>query len=69
MLGAPPKPKDKQANLKFDPQEWSGEIVRIEDIEENLWDPMLGLKGKIDVTVKVREKNGEEKVTNDWTDK
>ncbi|XP_044269460.1 DNA replication ATP-dependent helicase/nuclease DNA2 isoform X2 [Tribolium madens] len=29
-----------------------GQITDIEDIEENLWCPQLGLKGKIDVTVR-----------------
>lgn len=38
-----------------------GIIDSIQDIEENIWMPRLGLKGKIDVTVKVKcgEKNGE----------
>uniref|UniRef100_A0A1B6CR65 DNA replication ATP-dependent helicase/nuclease DNA2 n=1 Tax=Clastoptera arizonana TaxID=38151 RepID=A0A1B6CR65_9HEMI len=31
--------------------EWIGEITGIADIEENIWAPKLGLKGKIDVTV------------------
>ncbi|EEZ99558.2 DNA replication ATP-dependent helicase/nuclease DNA2-like Protein [Tribolium castaneum] len=30
----------------------TGQICDIEDIEENLWCPQLGLKGKIDVTVR-----------------
>ncbi len=38
-------------------QPYSGQIDEIQDIEENIWSPRLGLKGKIDVTVKVRERN------------
>lgn len=36
---------------------WKGEIVSIEDIEENIWATNLGLKGKIDATVKVKTMN------------
>lgn len=41
---------------------FKGVIDSIEDIEENIWVPRLGLKGKIDATVKVRlhsQTNGE----------
>lgn len=31
---------------------WQGVIQSIEDIEENIWCPELGLKGKVDVSVK-----------------
>ncbi|XP_026813718.1 DNA replication ATP-dependent helicase/nuclease DNA2 [Rhopalosiphum maidis] len=30
---------------------WQGEIVSIEDIEDNLWVPAFGIKGKVDITV------------------
>jgi len=30
---------------------WQGEIVSIEDIEDNLWVPTFGVKGKVDITV------------------
>ena len=33
-------------------RQWSGKISEICDIEENFWSPRLGLKGKIDLTVK-----------------
>ena len=33
-------------------QQWRGKITEICDIEENFWSPRLGLKGKIDLTVK-----------------
>lgn len=29
---------------------WKGKILKVDDIEENLWCPQLGIKGKIDVT-------------------
>lgn len=32
--------------------DWTGKIQSIEDIEENIWCPDLGLKGKVDVSVK-----------------
>ena len=36
---------------------FSGRISEIQDIEENVWCPRLGMKGKIDVTVKVNPPN------------
>ncbi|KAL7745348.1 hypothetical protein ACLKA6_015366 [Drosophila palustris] len=33
---------------------YKGRIEQIHDIEENLWVPQLGLKGKVDVSVRVR---------------
>lgn len=38
-------------------QNFRGQIVDIRDIEENVWAPQLGLKGKIDVTVEVKINN------------
>ena len=38
---------------KLDSQSWKGKIDSIADIEENIWSPWLGLKGKVDLTVKV----------------
>ncbi|XP_072401459.1 DNA replication ATP-dependent helicase/nuclease DNA2 [Diabrotica undecimpunctata] len=35
---------------------WRGKIDDIEDVEENIWCPELGIKGKIDVTVQVNNK-------------
>lgn len=37
-------------------QNYSGKIEKICDIEENVWLPALGLKGKIDLTVEVSDK-------------
>lgn len=36
------------------PEMYRGRIEEINDIEENLWVPQLGLKGKVDVSVRVR---------------
>lgn len=36
---------------------WEGQILSVQDIEENIWLPNLGIKGKVDVTVKVRSRN------------
>ncbi|XP_030379653.1 DNA replication ATP-dependent helicase/nuclease DNA2 [Scaptodrosophila lebanonensis] len=41
------------------PEQFQGHIHRVVDIEENLWVPRLGLKGKIDATVTLRPKQGE----------
>lgn len=42
--------------------EFTGQIDDIKDIEENIWIPKLGLKGKVDVSVKVqRSRNGASK--------
>ncbi|XP_042230821.1 uncharacterized protein LOC121872220 [Homarus americanus] len=35
--------------------QWNGEIVKIQDIEENMWSPKFGVKGKIDLTVKTHQ--------------
>jgi len=33
--------------------QWKGKVETIQDIEENIWSPRLGIKGKIDLTVNV----------------
>lgn len=33
-------------------QDWKGKIDSICDIEENIWCPELGVKGKVDVSIK-----------------
>ncbi|XP_063987784.1 DNA replication ATP-dependent helicase/nuclease DNA2 isoform X2 [Diachasmimorpha longicaudata] len=48
IKGKQPKVPDK---------DFTGQIVEIRDIEENVWLPTLGLKGKIDVTVEVKLHN------------
>lgn len=37
-------------------------IESIADIEENIWDPLIGIKGKVDVSVKVRTRSGKEAI-------
>ncbi|XP_068218032.1 DNA replication ATP-dependent helicase/nuclease DNA2-like [Palaemon carinicauda] len=34
--------------------QWQGNILEIHDIEENIWSPKFGVKGKVDLTVKTR---------------
>lgn len=41
----------------YNSKPFPGRISEVQDIEENLWSPRLGLKGKIDVTVKVHPPN------------
>ncbi|CAI2340965.1 unnamed protein product [Caenorhabditis sp. 36 PRJEB53466] len=36
------------------------ELLEVHDIEENIWDPRLGLKGKVDVTMRTKQKQGME---------
>ncbi|KAK9500162.1 hypothetical protein O3M35_001475 [Rhynocoris fuscipes] len=36
---------------------WQGEIVEVKDIEENIWSHKLGVKGKVDATVRVNVHN------------
>uniref|UniRef100_A0A8R1IXI2 Dna2 domain-containing protein n=1 Tax=Caenorhabditis japonica TaxID=281687 RepID=A0A8R1IXI2_CAEJA len=35
-------------------------LLEVHDIEENIWDSRLGLKGKVDVTMRTKKKNGME---------
>lgn len=41
----------------FQTDQFQGQIESIQDIEENVWVPRFGLKGKIDATVMVKCKN------------
>ncbi|KAF2347926.1 DNA replication factor Dna2 N-terminal [Trinorchestia longiramus] len=38
---------------------WKGTIEKILDCEENFWSPRFGLKGKVDLTLAVRDDKGE----------
>lgn len=38
-------------------EEFCGKVDNILDIEENIWVPRMGLKGKVDVTVHIRRRN------------
>lgn len=44
----------KQCNERMQTNEdnWQGVIESIDDIEENIWSPNLGLKGKVDISVR-----------------
>lgn len=42
----------RHPNLKHNKEDWKGMINTIDDIEENIWCPELGIKGKVDVSVK-----------------
>lgn len=46
-----------QVGAKIEKNNFSGKIERIDDIEENIWIPRLGLKGKVDVSVRVKNGN------------
>ena len=50
--GRPPPP----------PQIWPGSVEAIKDIEENIWSPRLGIKGKVDLTIQVKLKQKDKKV-------
>lgn len=45
--------ESKTCTFPIDKESFQGRIVEIKDIEENVWTPQLGLKGKIDVSVKI----------------
>lgn len=46
-----------QEDRKIEKDNFAGTIERIDDIEENIWIPRLGLKGKVDVSVQVKKGN------------
>jgi len=58
----PPPPSEQQTGggrrKPASTPSWDGRIDSVCDIEENMWSPWLGVKGKVDFTVKVTEKNG-----------
>ncbi|XP_050717882.1 DNA replication ATP-dependent helicase/nuclease DNA2-like [Eriocheir sinensis] len=37
---------------------WPGKVVAVQDVEENIWSPRFGLKGKIDMVVRVEGPGG-----------
>jgi DNA replication ATP-dependent helicase Dna2 len=45
-----PPPRNERNNV----ERYNGTICAIHDIEENIWTPQLGMKGKVDVTVEVK---------------
>lgn len=46
-----------QEESKFEKNTFTGKIEQLDDIEENIWIPRLGLKGKVDVSVRVKKGN------------
>ena len=42
-------------------QIWPGRVESIMDIEENIWSPRLGIKGKVDLTIQVKLKDKDKK--------
>lgn len=42
---------------RFEKNTFTGKIEQIDDIEENIWMPRLGLKGRVDVSVTVKKRN------------
>lgn len=44
-------------------EEFQGRITEIQDIEENLWIPQMGLKGKIDVSVKIHARHNKNQLS------
>ena len=55
--GAAPanQPRSRWAKPAAD-SSWKGRIDSVCDIEENMWSPWLGIKGKVDLTVKVMDR-------------
>lgn len=45
-------------------ENFQGRITEIQDIEENLWIPQMGLKGKIDVSVKIHPRRQKGQMAN-----
>lgn len=43
-------------------QLWEGLIQEVVDIEESIWSPRLGMKGKVDLTVRVKLRKADKKV-------
>lgn len=43
----------KSGKFGNSPTMWDGQIDSVCDIEENMWSPWLGVKGKVDFTLKV----------------
>ena len=55
-----PEPAFSVSSRDGKPQTWPGKVQAIRDIEENIWSPRLGIKGKVDLTIQVRKANDTE---------
>ena len=52
-FGNPSTESQKGRRLPDSPEIWQGRVDEIRDIEENIWSPRLGIKGKVDLTLHV----------------
>ena len=59
FVAKPENEEDKSSKKPVQKEQWKGKIVEVCDIEENFWSPRLGIKGKIDLTVKTETSRGE----------
>ena len=59
FVAKPENEEDKSNKKTVQKEQWKGKIVEVCDIEENFWSPRLGIKGKIDLTVKTETSRGE----------
>ena len=57
----PPAYASGQKSNASRPQIWPGTVETIKDIEENIWSPRLGIKGKVDLTVQVKMRHKDRK--------
>lgn len=62
-LGHTMAPTQQLHNERNNVEKCNGTICAIHDIEENIWVPELGLKGKVDVTVEVKINRHKKNVT------
>jgi hypothetical protein len=60
---ATPSPSPNGNKTVNSAEKWDGTISVINDIEENIWAPRLGMKGKVDVTVEVKINRHKKSVT------
>uniref|UniRef100_A0A158Q8K4 DNA helicase n=1 Tax=Elaeophora elaphi TaxID=1147741 RepID=A0A158Q8K4_9BILA len=52
-----PSPKGRNESLQI-----GSKIIEVADIEQSIWNSCYGLKAKIDCTLKIKKKNGEQKL-------
>ena len=63
LVAKPEAPDEVKGSKSVQKDQWRGKIVEVCDIEENFWSPRLGIKGKIDLTVRtVNGRQGETSV-------
>ena len=61
-LGAPPEPafttSQRASTSGAQGSVWRGRVKDVVDVEENIWSPRLGMKGKVDLTVSAQLPTG-----------